>query len=331
MTWFERLTHVRETSPEAVRAGLEVVGTQLRSRANGKSWQCGTLEVVSLGQLRERAAHSPVVGTSTLRELVGDSRELHAQRGHAGAMFQVASQFNLLEMVGPDVTPEHGISGYEHDRTQGPACAIAAGAGTIYRNYFIECGGGVGQTATRQVDTLADVGEALGNGDGSLWSMRNGYALPQRGGLAAVAERLAGLDERERDRLREKLRIGVQWNTEVTLDGCGHLVSQAYCSALPVAYASEPASVWQPFAQLVLEASYEAAFCAARINAAATGNRTLLLTLVGGGAFGNPPAWILDAIERALRLHARSRLDVAIVSYGSQNSALAPLLAEHGA
>ena len=38
----------------------------------------------------------------------------------AGALFQVASQFNLLEMVSPDVTPEHGVSGYAHDLTLGP-------------------------------------------------------------------------------------------------------------------------------------------------------------------------------------------------------------------
>jgi len=39
----------------------------------------------------------------------------------APAPFQVASQFNLLEMTGPSVTPEHGVARYAHDPTQGPA------------------------------------------------------------------------------------------------------------------------------------------------------------------------------------------------------------------
>ncbi len=52
-------------------------------------------------------------------------------------MFQVASQFNLLEMISPNVTPDDGIGIYENDPTQGPACAIACGAGTIYRNYLV--------------------------------------------------------------------------------------------------------------------------------------------------------------------------------------------------
>ena len=45
----------------------------------------------------------------------------------------MASQFNLLEMTGPEITPEDGVTRYAHDRTQGPACAIAAGAATVYR------------------------------------------------------------------------------------------------------------------------------------------------------------------------------------------------------
>jgi hypothetical protein len=37
---------------------------------------------------------------------------------NGGAPFQVASQLKMLEMVGPDVTPEDGAPGYVHDRTQ---------------------------------------------------------------------------------------------------------------------------------------------------------------------------------------------------------------------
>jgi hypothetical protein len=66
---------------------------------------------------------------------------MHQSPKNAGALFQVASQFNLLEMVLPRVTPEHGVTRYAHDHTQGPACAIAAGAATIYRNYFVPVDG----------------------------------------------------------------------------------------------------------------------------------------------------------------------------------------------
>jgi hypothetical protein len=87
--------------------------------------------------------------------VTGDVRQMHQSPENAGALFQVASQFNLMEMVSPTVTPEHGVTGDQHDRTQGPACAIAAGAATIYRNYFAPVGGSVGQTTQRQFDGLA--------------------------------------------------------------------------------------------------------------------------------------------------------------------------------
>ena len=78
------------------------------------------------------------------------------------------------------VTPEHGVSDYEYDRTQGPACARAAGAATIYRNYFAPVGDHIGQTREHQIDTLTDLRSALPGGD--RIAMRNGYALGARQG-----------------------------------------------------------------------------------------------------------------------------------------------------
>lgn len=92
-----------------------------------------------------------------VRNIAADAYQLHAWPEAKGAVVQVASQFNLLEMPGYDVTPEDGVSDYEHDHTQGPACAIAIGPATIYRNYFAPVEGQIGQTRDRQIDTLADL------------------------------------------------------------------------------------------------------------------------------------------------------------------------------
>jgi hypothetical protein len=88
---------------------------------------------------------------------VADVRQLHSEAVNAGALFQVASQFNMLEMTGPGIRPEDGVTRYEHDRTQGPACAIAAGAVTIFRNYFAPVGDRLGQSETHQLDGLERV------------------------------------------------------------------------------------------------------------------------------------------------------------------------------
>jgi hypothetical protein len=139
------------------------------------------------------------------------------------------------------------------------------------------------------------------------------------------------MDAPGRDRLKRALRIGLQWDTEVTLPGASHLVSQAFCSALPVAYAAHPPALWTRFARLILEASYEATVCAAMLNAARTENTTLFLTLLGGGAFGNKETWITDAMRHALSQHRDSGLDVAIVSYGRSQRCVQELVGEFAA
>lgn len=314
--WFEQLTGFRERDPEQVRSNIEIDGETLTSKTNGRSMACGRLEIPTLAELRARVRDIKSKGHLNVREVVADVQKLHQDSANAGAMFQVASQFNLLEMVSPSYSPEDGIDIYENDRTQGPACAIACGAGTIYRNYFAEVNGQTGQSSDNQIDCLSDIGEALGNTDGSLWAMKNGYALPTASGLHAISQRLSAASEAERDELRQRLRIGVQWDTEVTLECASHTVTQAYCSALPVAYSSQPAARWADFAQLVLEASYEATICAAVLNAQNTGNKTVFLTLLGGGAFGNSEHWIVAALKRALSLYRHTGLQLAIVSYG---------------
>lgn len=217
----------------------------------------------------------------TVKEVVGNVQNFHNELENAGAVFQAASQFNLLEMVNPYIIPENGIDIYDQDYTQGPACAIACGAGTIYRNYFVRVNGLVGQSANNQVDCLKEIGLALNNDKLDLWTMKNGYALATKAGLKHLTEYLYQLDEVAYDDLKSKLRIGIEWDTEVTLDKAGHQVTQVYCSALPVAYSQHNADLWEKFARLILEGTYEATLLAGFLNYEQTGNDQLYLTLVG--------------------------------------------------
>jgi hypothetical protein len=322
MDWFEKLTGFRETGYEETRARLEIEGRTLRSHVNFASYGIGELELVSLYALRERAkASGSPSGRLRASVVEGDVRRMHRSQDNAGALFQVASQFNLLEMVSPNVTPEQGVTGYQNDRTQGPACAIAAGAATIYRNYFASVEGEKGQTAKRQLDGLADIGAALSSAlklpVDSLWAMQNGYALCTQPGLEAIAQHLGTLSTDETDVLRGKLRIGIHLDVEVT-DAAGPdrpLVSQSFCSALPVAYCRVPPAHWEPFAQLVLEAAYEATMWAGVLNAQRGASKIVFLTLLGGGAFGNHDSWIHGALRRSLKLVTNYDLDVRLVSY----------------
>ena len=325
--WFETLTGFHEQSPEQIRNNISVDGEVMKSYVNGKEFVYGILEIPTLAELRNHFRSSEIHAEKlSVREVIANVQHLHASESNAGSLFQVASQFNLLEMVSPDVTPEQGVGGYEYDLTQGPACAVAAGAGTIYRNYFANVNGRKGQSVENQIDCLIDIGEDLGNTDNRLWVMRNGYALATEKGLIEIANSLKSASESEIDELRRLLRIGIQWNTEVTIADSRHTVSQAYCSALPVAYSRHSSELWSGFAQLILEASYEATFCAGISNYLQNGNNTLYLTLIGGGAFGNKIEWITNAIHRSLNLYKHVGLDVAIVSYGDSNENIQELI-----
>ncbi|CAE7599396.1 unnamed protein product [Symbiodinium natans] len=260
---------------------------------------------------------------------IGDVAAKHALAENRHATFQVASQFNCLEFVGPSVTPQHGITGYVRDRTQGPACSIACGPATAYRNFFAPVRGG---QAKRQINNLEDLcveldrksakrrkgkDEVLFRSFGSQFlEVRGGYTLASHRQLANLNAMLQSLSEGELDELRQSLRVGVHADVQVTSFAWGarpvkdatQLVTQIFGSACSVAYNRESSQPdWEPLARLVLEASYEATLLAALRQARKHGGL--------GGVFGNAMTWIADAMRRAFVCLQNEDLDVRIVTY----------------
>lgn len=321
--WFEQLTGFKEESPEYVRNNLRIEGNDFVSLGNYKRFSFGKLEILTLEELKNRCGKIADFNSKIqVEEIVADVQELHSQKENSNALFQAASQFNLLEMVSPTITPEQGIDRYEYDYTQGPACAISCGAGTIYRNYFAEVNGQIGQSANNQIDCLELIGKELKNEELNLWKMENGYALINQNGLLTINKKIGEFTELERENLKEKLKTGIQWNTEVTKSNTKHKVSQIYCSALPVAYSQIESFYWEYFARVILEATYESTLFAGVLNMKNNKSNKVFLTLVGGGAFGNDEYWILESMQKAIRKFKNVPLDIKIVSYGNSNSEL---------
>jgi hypothetical protein len=317
--WFRDVFGFDEEGPEQVRQNIQVEGQYMESLVTNTRYQCGTFALRSVAELRRSLPHEFNDGVLRLaaEDVVGDVRDFHCDPAYDGAVIQVASQFNALEMIHPDVTPEMGVDRYESDRTQGPICAIACGAGTVFRNYFFRFDDGhVGQTRERQINCLEDVGSMLGNDTEHLWEMRNGYVLADEEGLRRINRKLAGMTEEERDELRRLLKVGVQRDTEVVSKPGGNIVTQVYCSALPVAYCTAPCEAWEPLARLILEAAYEATFLVAVEQLEHAARPKLFLTLLGCGAFGNRTEWAMDAIQSAAHRYRCLPLDVFIVRYG---------------
>ena len=270
------------------------------------------------------------IGTLAFKHIVTeDVALLHCDPKNAEAIFQVASQFNCLEMQSADARPNQGVTIYSDDHTQGPACAMACPAALVYRNYFVEhTKNGViykGQCA-HQIDNLEDINVLLENVNETYWTMRNGYVIMKHEGATKLQEVSNIIRDIKRDSIIQALRLGVHWSTSVVdnenitrkKEPLKHRVCQVYASALPVAYNYSITNIdlWEPFATCILDGSYMATLCIAALIALKSQTRIkCYLTFIGGGAFGNKPDWIIKAIEKALKKYKEYPIDVMLVHY----------------
>lgn len=328
MTWFEQLFGFTEGSWAHTQqqfrvspAGPSQSGDELVSLANQRRFAIGQFSTPSIADLQSACKDLPRGRLRLRHAVIGDVLALHGDPANAGALFQVASQFNCLEFPGPDVVPEDGVTGYAHDLTQGPACSLAAAAATVYRNYFAPVGGQRGQTRDRQINNLADVATLVGE---PLFQVRNGYTFSTGAQLQRLAVRMAAMD---RESLVGAVRIGVHSGVGVTFASRWHepqrdqRVSQAFCSAVSCGYANLDTALWQPLATLALDAAYEGTLRAAALDhAQGRGSGKVWLTFVGGGVFANDRAWIAHAIDRAARVCADLPLDVHVAHFRSLNA-----------
>jgi len=332
LDWFEDAFGFTEKGNSHIQGKFELRGDKLFSKTNNREFAIGKFTTPTLEELRKEGKRlllqqnkkqkSPVVLAHVTTE---DILQEHGKPVNKHALFQVASQFNCLEFVSPSRTPEHGITCYDLDNTQGPACAIAAGAATLYRNYFVpvhshsaysDCKQQVGQSRELQLDTLDVLARELNNREEKYWVMKNGYINSSCVRLARLAPLLDPY-QADIDRLRQLVKIGVHEDVQVTArmdaeQGGGddaerktpQIVSQVFCSAVGVSYTLVGEKDWHPFAILVLEAAYEATLWQAVINFFKNKSVTTptFLTFLGGGAFGNPSSWIAYAIARAVAL-----------------------------
>ena len=256
----------------------------------------GTFCEPSVDALREAVTARVPPGSLplTVCHVAGDIRDLQLKM-LGGGVVQAASQLNYLEFSDPSKTPEDGVAPYEHDRTQGPACATFAAAGTLYRNYLVKRSSAKGetgevrrgQTAADQLNSLRDLTSYLDTRYGEAmptpWNVRNGYIFGNADGLTALNAALEA-DADLAGELIRRLRVGVQLDTQSTAEGAGTeyckdpttgkwdsrraagcpdvlTTTQVYCSAIGLDYdRGTPSDLWTPFAKLVLEAAYEATF-----------------------------------------------------------------------
>lgn len=262
------------------------------------AWHAGRFETPSIAQLRERAKQVGC-GGGRLRLWVLDGASPATDVGGLQAttpeatLFQAASQFNCLESPGPYVTP---VTAYFRDRTQGPRASISAFPGTLLRHYSApgKHGRRFVQTDAKQLNLLAD---AIGP-DVAL--VQSGYLMTQ--GVRDPRALVAALTEHF-----ESIRVGVHEGVQVVLgydfegavrDSERRLVAQVFTSTVAGGGYSGTSLVGGEFEE-VCRQLLRAAYLGTLLAAVTLRQRRAVLTLIGGGVFGNPIPLIWDSIRWA--------------------------------
>ena len=291
------------------------------------TWRAGRFDTLSIEDLRQQA--QAAMGTTPPRAaplpiIVEDGVDIGRAQARLTsddrAMVQIASNFNCLEVPSRTCAPDYGslVTNYAIDATQGPAASFGVPAASLLRAHYAFCDGPEavsgsadasvwGQTSARQIDLLCDVTSHFG------WCV-NGKVT-----LRGDEEPLGSSDDQVKA-VAEQIRIGLHTDAEVVFDRAerqptsrgvqlGVLPSDARPLVDQVLSASvnlnSPGEVGGPEAdreerldnlvRAALRAAYQGAYLAAILRE----RRTLLLTLIGGGVFGNRRDAILQAMAEA--------------------------------
>ena len=289
-----RAEDIVRSSPD--RAFTTDASGQTIFKVGERNFHAGRFGTRSIGELRQDLLPRARDGSVRLWALLGqdaltDIGALQAWAG-TGTLFQVASQFNCLEATGASVVP---VRAYFSDPTQGPRASISAFPGTLLRHYGAPGldGSRFVQTDSLQINLLH---RALPTAAGTV---RAGYLVGD--GLNDPDYAATALSERF-----DQIQVGVHAEVEVVL-GCewdgavppGCRIAQVFTSTFAGGHYS-PGVAITGNVRVICRQLLRAAYLGTLLAAAGLNQRRVVLTLIGGGVFGNPHELIWEAICSAV-------------------------------
>jgi hypothetical protein len=299
------------------------------------SFAWGKFTLLSLGDLKDSCAGSgafpgggsfhvlsgvdPLNNPRVLKQVDAGAIQAHwgleCQAAHKKLTVMVASNSNGLETVGYGDVPTD-ITRYINDPTQGPAASISAAMGTLWRNYFAFRSSPIWrQTADQQINFLDDLMKAVSEENEIDLVMSNGYLMLGDKNLPAIAKTISAN--------RDLVKVGVHTDVTVshgfraTRDTHHFLtdenqipeINQVFCAGLDLGQGTNQNNAsTRRIAQILLETQVEATLRAAYLN----NTDIVVLCMLGCGAFGNDPAWLIGAIENCQKFIQASGMRVVL-------------------
>jgi len=313
----------------------------LKNNSSKKYFQAGTFSTLSIEDLRKKTAtiNSKNPGNFNVIEAESPIGQPYYQYVDIGAnqadpknkdvVFQVASNFNALELTSPSDQMEN-ISNYIYDKTQGPFASISAGSGLILRSYYafitpkeLENSNSKASTwkqyPVNHLWTTADKNKQLNLLQNTDIPVLNSY-------VAFYNKKLSEIKNFE----TKNIEIGWHENIQVTsglMQGDKHMlindplqiINQVFTAAVDFysnqAFLEDKKAI--NIAQNILDAAYEGTLRAAAL----FGKKKVYLSLIGGGVFQNKLSWIASAIEKMENFIKNSGLEVTLIIFDSTSLA----------
>lgn len=313
-------------------------------KATDTKFQAGYFEEMSIKELRDATkimtpgggifnvveAIDPHKNDDVLKKV--DSGALQALAQNKDAVFQIASNFNGLEFVGPKGHQVHNLTSYLRDNTQGPFASISGFPGLVLRDYYVFHTATTADTPgspTQAQLALAKNPYIWGQSkDDKKTNTNNGQInfldqtnIPVKQGYVILDNTTINNPEDE----IEKMKIGYHGNLQVTfgfkeysgkhhekVDDTTQIINQVFTAAMDTTRnANTPEN--KKVAQAILRAAYEGTLRAALFK----GKKNVILTLIGGGVFENDIRWIANVIKDLENLIISSGLNVTLIVFNS--------------
>lgn len=264
-----------------------------------RTFAAGRFATPTIGSLKAEVGRAGRRGRMRLFVLDGSAplTDIGALQAFAppNTLFQVASQLNCLEAPDACIVP---VAKYFHDPTQGPRAAMSCFPGALLRHYAAPREDGTRFVQVENGEQINLLEAVCAEG---VARVENGYLMDQN--IPNPQQFISWLESRA-----DFLRIGIHTGIEVVFgyawDGAvpnapQHRVSQALTSTLAAGGYSRGQLTPGQFTT-VIKALQHAAQLGTLLGAAASGAERVVLTLIGGGVFGNPVGLIWEAICAAV-------------------------------
>lgn len=256
-------------------------------------------------------------GPTRFHHITADVFDLHGTCA-LPAVFQAASQFNCLEHPSPRVDRTAGIRNYHKDLTQGPACALCTAPDTLVRNNAppIDLAPALPQTNGYYELTPESAVEPP-------FDLSVGCLVDAPVAMTSRPEEYVEYDPDYDPEINKRGAKRARTSPDAAVDSPRRRVDQVYCAAACVMHGGDAADPGvAETGRFILDKMYMATLD----HAVQRGIPNVYLTLLGGGAFGNPPEWIAGAIARAVFAYRDSKLVIRVVHYPRLDSTMIDLI-----